>query len=40
MKTAGLKYEHKFPKELTYIFTSVSTLFSNYHWGRGLGCTY
>lgn len=23
---------------MSYIYTTVSTLFNNYHWGRGLGC--
>lgn len=35
-----MKYEHKFPVELSYIFTSVSSLYNNYHWGRGLGCNF
>jgi len=34
------KAKAMFPKELSYIFTSVSSLYNNYHWGKGLGCTY
>ena len=36
LKAAGLKYENNFPLELSYIFTSVSSLFNNYYWGRGI----
>ena len=33
---AGPKYENNFPLELSYIFTSVSSLYNNYFWGKGI----
>lgn len=40
MKEPTMKYLDEFPLKLTYIYSSVSSLYNNYHWGRGLGCTF
>ena len=37
---AGLKYENSFPLQISFIYTTVSSLYNNYHWGRGLGCNF
>ncbi|CAD8156648.1 unnamed protein product [Paramecium pentaurelia] len=37
-KTASYKYENQLPLQLGFIYTTVSSLYNNYVWGKGLGC--